>query len=112
MKRLEDCHSDQDLFTQLDSELHLALARCSRIPLLTRDKILAYDAEYRAIFEALFGHGTQVAVELIRKHLEQARDDRVGAKDCWTSRGGVKDRNWAASHSASCIRNYLRHRTF
>ena len=103
LKRLEDCNSDQDLFTQLDSEFHLALARCSRNPLivrmyqqvnmarlhaqwdrmkkliLTREKILAYNAEHRAIFEALLGRDTQVAVDLIRKHLDQARDDLVGA---------------------------------
>ena len=36
LKRLDECDSDQDLFTQLDCEFHLELARCSRNPLIVR----------------------------------------------------------------------------
>ena len=36
ISRLEACGADQDLFTQLDSEFHLELARCSRNPLIVR----------------------------------------------------------------------------
>ena len=75
--RIEALDDDQDLFTQLDSEFHLALARCSRNPLLyrlyqhintvrahaqweqmkqiilSREKIDIYNQQHRAIFEAL-----------------------------------------------------------
>lgn len=103
VKRLEDCNGDQDLFTQLDCEFHLQLARCSRNPLIVRmyqqvnmvrlhaqwdrmkkliltlEKITAYNAEHRAIFEALVHRDAQTAVDFVRNHLEQARTDLIGA---------------------------------
>jgi DNA-binding FadR family transcriptional regulator len=103
MKRLDQCDGDQDLFTQLDCQFHLELARCSRNPLivrmyqqvnmvrlhaqwdrmkkliLTSDKITAYNNEHRAIFDALLHRDAQTAVDLIRTHLEQARADLMGA---------------------------------
>ena len=103
MSRLEACGGDQDLFTQLDCEFHLGLARCSRNPLivrmyqqvnmvrlhaqwdrmkkliLTSQKIAAYNAEHRAVFEALIRRDAQTASDLIRAHLEQARVDLIGA---------------------------------
>jgi DNA-binding FadR family transcriptional regulator len=77
LMRLEAVGADQDLFTRLDSEFHLPLARCSRPPLilrlyqqintvrahaqweqmkqiiLTRDKMATYNQQHRAIFDAL-----------------------------------------------------------
>lgn len=103
MNLLDECDGDQDLFTQLDCEFHLALARSSRNPLIMRmyqqvnmvrlhaqwdrmkkliltvEKITAYNAEHRSIFEALLHRDTQTAVDLIRTHLEQARTDLIGA---------------------------------
>jgi DNA-binding FadR family transcriptional regulator len=103
MKRLDGCDGDQDLFTQLDCEFHLQLARCSRNPLIVRmyqqvnmvrlhaqwdrmkkliltlEKITEYNAEHRAIFEALLHRDAPTAVDLIRTHLEQARTDLIGA---------------------------------
>jgi len=95
--------TDQDLFTKLDSEFHLALARCSRNPLLYRlyqhintvrnhaqweqmkqiilvnEKISVYNQQHRAIFEALKMRDPATAADLISKHLETARQDLVGA---------------------------------
>jgi DNA-binding FadR family transcriptional regulator len=95
--------SDQDLFTKLDSEFHLALARCSRNPLLYRlyqhintvrnhaqweqmkqiilikEKIDIYNQQHRAIFEALKMRDPATAADLIGRHLETARQDLVGA---------------------------------
>ncbi len=103
LKRLEDCNGDQDLFTQLDSEFHLELARCSHNPLivrmyqqvnmvrlhgqwdrmkrliLTAKKIKAYNSEHRAIFDSLLHRDAPQASNLIKAHLEQARDDLIGA---------------------------------
>jgi DNA-binding FadR family transcriptional regulator len=103
MKQLDDCGSDQDLFTQLDSEFHLQLARCSRNPLIVRmyqqvnmvrlhaqwdrmkrliltpEKISAYNVEHRAIFESLLHRDAPTAIDLVRKHLEQAHADLIGA---------------------------------
>jgi DNA-binding FadR family transcriptional regulator len=103
LKELDDSGDDQDLFTQLDCEFHLQLARCSRNPMivrfyqqvnmvrlhaqwdrmkrliLTQDKISAYNDEHRAIFEALLHRDGATAVDLIRRHLEQARIDLIGA---------------------------------
>lgn len=103
LKQLDDCGSDQDLFTQLDCEFHLQLARCSRNPLIVRmyqqvnmvrlhaqwdrmkrliltpEKIAAYNVEHRAIFESLMHRDAPTAVDLVRKHLEQARTDLIGA---------------------------------
>jgi DNA-binding FadR family transcriptional regulator len=101
--RIEAANSDQDLFTKLDSELHLALARCSRNPLLYRlyqhintvrnhaqweqmkqiilvkEKIDIYNQQHRAIFEALKMRDPATAADLITRHLETARQDLVGA---------------------------------
>jgi GntR family uxuAB operon transcriptional repressor len=102
-EQLESCDNDQDLFTHLDCEFHLALARCSRNPLivriyqqvnmirlhaqwdrmkgliLTRDKILAYNIEHRRICESLLRRDARSAIDLVLIHLDQARIDLVGA---------------------------------
>jgi len=103
LKQLEACNGDQDLFTQLDCEFHLELARCSRNPLivrmyqqvnmvrlhaqwnrmkkliLTAEKIAEYNTEHRSIFEALMRRDTNAAVALITTQLEHARNDLIGA---------------------------------
>ena len=102
LRRIE-VTTDQDLFTKLDSEFHLALARCSRNPLLYRlyqhintvrnhaqweqmkqiilvtEKISVYNQQHRAIFEALKMRDPATAADLISRHLETARQDLVGA---------------------------------
>jgi DNA-binding FadR family transcriptional regulator len=103
LTQLESVGGDQDLFTKLDSEFHLQLARCSRNPLilriyqqintvrshaqweqmkqiiLTREKIDLYNVQHRAIFDALRQRDPQGASEQINRHLETARQDLVGA---------------------------------
>lgn len=103
LMRLEAVGADQDLFTRLDSEFHLQLARCSRNPLilrlyqqintvrahaqweqmkliiLTREKMTIYNQQHRAIFDAIRQRDLQGASEQITKHLETARQDLVGA---------------------------------
>lgn len=102
--RLETPGIDQNLFTQLDSEFHLELARCSRNPLIVRiyqevnmvrlhaqwdrmkklilhpDKIGSYNRQHRELFEALCRRDAQAASDLISRHLEQARLDLIGAE--------------------------------
>ena len=104
LRRIERTDDDPTLFTQLDSEFHLDLARCSRNPLivrmyqqvnmvrlhaqwnrmkqliLSRDKINAYNAQHRALYEALRHRDVQGAVDQITRHLEQARLDLIGAE--------------------------------
>lgn len=101
--RLESPGIDQNLFTQLDSEFHLELARCSRNPLIVRiyqevnmvrlhaqwdrmkklillpEKVASYNKQHRAIFEALERRDGQAAADMISRHLEQARLDLIGA---------------------------------
>ena len=103
LRRIEAAHGDQNLFTQLDSEFHLELARCSRNPLIVRmyqqvnmvrlhaqwdrmkklilsqEKINAYNSQHRALYEALRHRDVQGAVDHITRHLELARQDLIGA---------------------------------
>ncbi|MGD9714153.1 MAG: FadR/GntR family transcriptional regulator [Thermomicrobiales bacterium] len=104
LRRIEAAEDDPTLFTQLDSEFHLDLARCSRNPLivrmyqqvnmvrlhaqwnrmkrliLSRDKIVAYNVQHRAIYEALRQRDVVGAVDQITRHLEQAKQDLIGAE--------------------------------
>ena len=103
LRRLEAPGIDQNLFTQLDSEFHLELARCSRNPLIVRvyqevnmvrlhaqwdrmkklillpEKVASYNKQHRAILDALQRRDGQAAADMIARHLEQARQDLIGA---------------------------------
>jgi DNA-binding FadR family transcriptional regulator len=102
--RMEAPGVDQNLFTQLDSEFHLELARCSRNPLIVRiyqevnmvrlhaqwdrmkklilspDAITYYNKQHRLIFDALTQRDAQAAADLVTRHLEQARQDLLGVE--------------------------------
>ncbi len=102
ISRLEGCGGDKDLFTRLDEEFHLLLARCSRNPLLVHlyqqindvrshaqwaamkevilspDQIDEYNRQHRAIHSALCQRDVNAAVGLINEHLEKARQDLLG----------------------------------
>lgn len=102
--RMEAPDVDQNLFTQLDSEFHLELARCSRNPLIVRiyqevnmvrlhaqwdrmkklilspNAINYYNKQHRLIFDALTRRDAQAAVDLLGRHLEQARQDLLGVE--------------------------------
>ncbi|MEZ5926724.1 MAG: FadR/GntR family transcriptional regulator [Hyphomicrobiaceae bacterium] len=103
LERLEDAGGDKDLFTELDSEFHLCIARGARNPLLlhvyetinavrtraqwntVKEKILsphqiaAYNDQHRAIYAAMTVRDAQRVAELLVAHLEKARGDLVGA---------------------------------
>ncbi len=103
LDRLDETRDDKVAFSRLDSEFHQLLARCSRNPLLlhlysqinevrthaqwaamretilTPEQIDAYNAQHRAIFEALCQRDPQEAASLIRGHLEKAHKDLLGA---------------------------------
>jgi DNA-binding FadR family transcriptional regulator len=103
LDQLESVRTDQDLFTKLDSEFHLQLARCSHNPLilrlyqqintvrthaqweqmkqiiLTTSKIDLYNLQHRAIIEALRQRDAIGAADQVTRHLETARQDLVGA---------------------------------
>ena len=103
LKRLKKTTHDKSAFTQLDSEFHLLLARCSRNPLivhlyqqindvrshaqwaamkeivLTPDQIDAYNEQHSGILEALMQRDATRAVEEINGHLAKAREDLMRA---------------------------------
>jgi DNA-binding FadR family transcriptional regulator len=102
--KLEGANDDKDLFTRLDAEFHLSVARCARNPLLLqvyehindvrghalwgvmKDKILsseqmaAYNVQHRAIFMGIKTRDAKGASGMVRDHLEKARQDLVGAE--------------------------------
>jgi DNA-binding FadR family transcriptional regulator len=110
LQRLEDCGADAELFSREDEAFHLALAECTRNPLMVwlygrinnvrghkqwaamKDTILSaerigqYNEEHRALYEALRNRDTDAAVQLITAHLERARRDLMGAEQArWSA---------------------------
>jgi DNA-binding FadR family transcriptional regulator len=104
LAELDACGADQDRFTRLDSDFHLALARCSRNPLmlhiyqeindvrthaqwdrmktviLNPDIIALYNVQHRTILEAIAHRDVAGAVAAITRHLETARQHLIGAE--------------------------------
>ncbi len=104
LARLDETRDDKLAFSRLDSEFHQLLARCSRNPLLLhlylqinevrthaqwaamREAILepaqidAYNAQHRAIFNAVRQRDPQAAADLTRTHLDKAHKDLIGAE--------------------------------
>lgn len=104
LRALEQSGADREHFTQWDQRFHMALANATHNPLMVwiyrqvnevrghtqwskvKDKVLTpsriaeYNAGHRAIFEAIQARDTEVAVELINRHLAEARRDLVGAQ--------------------------------
>jgi len=100
---LERSGRDQDHFTRWDQSFHVSLALATRNPLmvwicrqinhvrghnqwrvmkdkiLTAERIAAYNAEHRALFEAIRARDGDRAVALITAHLTDAHRDLVGA---------------------------------
>ncbi|MFQ5775697.1 MAG: FadR/GntR family transcriptional regulator [Kiloniellaceae bacterium] len=103
LKRVEGCGEDREHFSRADERFHLALAECTRNPLMVwlyrqindvrshaqwdamKDKILTgpriadYNRQHRALYEALCSRDTDAAVRVITEHLEKARRDLLGA---------------------------------
>jgi len=94
--------SDPNAFSAADESFHLMLAACSQNPLmiwiyqrineirshnqwsarknniLTPEKIRAYNAEHRALLEAIRQRDHIRAAEIIKTHLKQAKQDLIG----------------------------------
>lgn len=103
LKQVEACKRDRDAFSRADTQFHLALAECTRNPLMVwlyrhindvrahtqwsrmKDKVLSperlteYNRQHRALFEAIYSHDVERAVGIITEHLEKARRDLIGA---------------------------------
>lgn len=103
--QLQASCEDQDRFTRWDSEFHLQLARCARNPfilhiyqeinnvrtqaqwermkraILSPSKIRIYNEQHLAVFHAIRDRDATVAVELITRHLETARQDLLGVEN-------------------------------
>ena len=103
LSRSEACGGDKDAFSRWDAEFHLLIARASRNPLLvnvysqinavrlhaqwnamkeqvlTPDAIAEYNAQHRAIHQALDQRDAQLAQRLVTEHLEKARGDLLRA---------------------------------
>lgn len=104
LRALEQTGTDREHFTQWDQRFHMALANATHNPLMVwiygqinevrghtqwskvKDKVLTppriaeYNAGHRAIFEAVQERDAETAVDLINRHLCEARRDLVGAQ--------------------------------
>jgi GntR family uxuAB operon transcriptional repressor len=104
LSELEQAGADRDRFTHWDQCFHMALANATHNPLMVwtyrqinevrshtqwnkvKDKVLTpariadYNAEHRALFEAMQARDGEAAVGIINRHLAEARHDLVGVQ--------------------------------
>ncbi|MFQ6022643.1 MAG: FadR/GntR family transcriptional regulator [Acidiferrobacterales bacterium] len=104
LRRVEAAGDDPEYFTQGDAGFHLALAACTRNPLmiwvyrqindvrghkqwsamkdkiLTAERIKQYNIQHRALFKAVYSRDVDGAVGMITAHLEKARCDLLGVE--------------------------------
>ena len=104
LDRLLAVGGDPDRFSQADETFHMALAHCSRNPLLvwtyrqinavrghhqwmamkeailTKARIDAYNHQHAQLFEVLVSRDSDTAMRLIDAHLEAARNDLLGVR--------------------------------
>jgi GntR family uxuAB operon transcriptional repressor len=104
LRRLEQAHADREHFSRCDQDFHMAVADATHNPLavwiyrqinevrqhkqwsrvkdkvLTSARIAEYNRQHRALFEAIAARNTESAIELINRHLADARCDLVGAQ--------------------------------
>ncbi len=102
LSRVEACDGDRELFSRADEQFHLALAECTRNPLmvwlyrqindvrshalwdgmkdkiLTKARIAEYNRQHRELYEALCSRDVDAATQMIAAHLEKARRDLLG----------------------------------
>jgi len=103
LERLEAAGDDREAFSRADEQFHLALAECSRNPLmvwlyrqindvrchsqwedmktkiLSAERIAAYNRYHRRLYEALRSRDMDGALTAIVAHMDQARRDLLGA---------------------------------
>lgn len=108
LRRLEACGGDRESFSRGDEAFHLALAECTRNPLmvwiyrqindvrchrqwnamknqiLTPPRIAAYNRQHRQILDLLESRDVEGAVAVLTAHLEAARRDLLGAEGAST----------------------------
>ena len=101
----ERAGTDADQFSRCDQRFHLALAETAHNPLfiwifhqmnrirshrhwvavqykvLTPPRITAYNAQHRALAEAISVRDSDTAVDVIQRHLQSARNDLLGVRD-------------------------------
>jgi DNA-binding FadR family transcriptional regulator len=102
LSRVEACDGDRELFSRADEQFHLALAECTRNPLmvwlyrqindvrshalwdgmkdkiLTKARIAEYNRQHRELYESLCSRDVDAATQMIAAHLEKARRDLLG----------------------------------
>jgi DNA-binding FadR family transcriptional regulator len=105
LRQCEACDFDSEKFAKADSAFHMMLASCSRnklmywlyerisevrrhsqwrrmnSKLLTRERIANYNAQHRALYEAIAARDTATAVKLIKNHLFGVHDDLLGSNE-------------------------------
>lgn len=103
LQALEACGNDREAYSRYDAQFHLALAECSRNPLmvwlyrhvndvrnhaqwsamkdliLTRERVADYNEQHRGIYEAIKTRDPDRAVRIILAHLATARRQLQGA---------------------------------
>jgi GntR family uxuAB operon transcriptional repressor len=104
LRRLEQTQADRDQFTRCDQDFHMAVANATHNPLaiwiyrqinevrqhtqwsrvkdkvLTPARIAAYNRQHRALFESIAGRHAESAIELINRHLAEAKSDLIGVQ--------------------------------
>ena len=103
LRGLEACGNDREAYSRHDAQFHLALAECTRNPLmvwlyrhvndvrnhaqwsamkdliLTRERVEDYNEQHRGIFESIKTRDADRAVKIITAHLAAARRHLLGA---------------------------------
>lgn len=104
LSELEQANADLERFTHWDQRFHMALASATHNPLMVwtyrqinevrshtqwskvKDKVLTpvriadYNAGHRALLDAMQARDGEAAVEIINRHLAEARRDLIGAQ--------------------------------
>lgn len=105
LDRMEACEDDSAAFADIDEEFHLALARCTQNPMiiwmmrmihetrthaqwarmrqltLTPEVIRTYNAQHRAVVDAISERAPERAAEAMKLHLATARRTLVELTD-------------------------------
>ena len=105
LRQCEECNADPERFARADTAFHMALASCSRnklmywlyerisevrrhsqwrrmkSKLLTGERIAYYNAQHRALYEAIASRDTTLAVKLIKNHLFGVHDDLLDSNE-------------------------------
>ena len=104
LERLETITDDSEEFSLADGEFHIALAKCTKNPLMiwlyqhinevrghsqwsrSKDKILTpqrikeYNLQHRALYTAIVERDVATAVNIMKTHLKKAQSDLLGVE--------------------------------